>query len=407
MSDEQHDIIDRIENALHGRGWSQRTLAERSGLSVTQMNRVMTRQRKLTATELGIIAEALEVSAAALLGESDRRLGMAARVGNAERKPELEGPFRRAEELLGLREVLDRVMTRPMTPEPPPLRVPSTGRHKDQGAALAANVRSALGLGNDPIKDLESVAAAFGLDTSTQPLPENLHGLLVADTGGRPAGSVSGPVDNAVALLNSQDTLGRRRFTLAHELGHLLFRDANLAIADYASGAQGRDSRWTPKNLVEFRANCFAKQLLSPDDAVRAVGDKVGIAAPEKVAWGAELVVELAVRFGLSFEMAGYRANDVGLLTDEERAAVWKLGAHTAFIDAGRGDDRAVLETAVTVEPPTAMLAQALTAYLQEMLGLRPLATLYDVSEPRDVERLRVQLAEAGWAPQLETSPTY
>ena len=397
MSEAEHDVIDRIDAAIRERDLTQKALAERSGLSVTQMNRVMTRQRKLTATELSILADALGVSASTLLGESDRRLGMAARVGGAQRKPELEGPFKRAEQLLGLREVLDRVMTRPDVPLVTDLTVPRTGRHKDQAASLALTVRSKLGLGIEPISDLEDVAASFGLDVSTQPLPENLHGLLVADAANSQRGPGAGEAAGAVALLKGSDTLGRRRFTLAHELGHLLFGDTELAIADYTSSATGQDARWTTEKLVEFRANCFAKNLLAPDDAVRGIAEELGTPNEDKVAWGAKLVVELAVRFGLSFELASFRANDVGLLTDEERQAVEDLGAHNAFISAGRGDDRAVLEPAWSVEPPAAMLAQALTAYQQDILGVRPLATLYDLSSPGDVASLREQLSD--WAP--------
>lgn len=388
MGDQEHDVIDRIDEAMREREITQKALAEGSGLSVTQMNRVMTRQRKLTATELAIIAETLGVSASSLLGEADRRLGMAARVGGARRKAELEGPFRRAEQLLGLREVLDRVMTRSAVPPAPRLDIPRTGLHKDQGAALALTVRGNLGLGNAPITDLEAVAATFGLDVSTQPLPDNLHGLLVAD---------GSPTSGAVALLKAQDTLGSRRFTLAHELGHLLFGDADLAIADYVKDAVGQDVRWTPAKLVELRADCFAKHLLAPDDAVLDIAGELGPVGGDKVAWGTDLVVELAVCMGLSFLMASFRANDVGLLTDLERRAVEDVGAHNAFIGAGRGNDRAVLDAATGVEPPSAMLAQALTAYQQDILGLRPLATLFDVSSDADLASLREQLAD--WAP--------
>lgn len=398
MSDSEPDIIDRIDAALSGAGLSQRALAERSGLSVTQMNRVMTRQRKLTATELAIIADALDVSAAALLGETDRRLGMAARVGNAQRAPELEGPFRRAENLMALRELLDRVMSRPDTAPTPKLKVPTSGRHKDQGATLAGTVRGALGLGNGRIDDLEDLAALFGLDVSTQPLPDNLHGLLVADSRAADPGMPGA----AVALLNSRDTLGRRRFTLAHELGHLLFRDAELAIADYNLNTADTDTRWTPKSLVELRASCFAKHLLAPDDAVRAVAAEVDAPEPNRISWGAEVAVEVAVRFGISFETAANRINDVDLLTNAERAAVAKFSANDAFIAAGHGEDRALLDPSPHVQPPAAMLTQALTAYQQEMLGVRPLATLYDLSSAMDIEGLRQQLRSAGWAPQAE-----
>ncbi len=64
-------IVTRIEQIVDARpDLNQRTLAERAGLSPTQMNRVMNHQRKITATELAMIAEALGVPASELLGET-------------------------------------------------------------------------------------------------------------------------------------------------------------------------------------------------------------------------------------------------------------------------------------------------------------------------------------------------
>lgn len=403
MDSAAQDLIGRIERLHLQRGLSQRGLAEKAGLSVTQMNRIMNLQRKLTAAELGLLSDALGVSASELLGEDAQRLSVAARVGRAERAAELEGPFARAEQLLSTRELLDRVISRPEAEERPRLRVPSSGLFKDQGQVLAVQLRAALGLGDECVEDLPGLAARFGLDVSTQPLPENLHGLLVTDTRRDGVGSAT-----AVALLNGYDTHGRRRFTLAHELGHLLFGDGSLVIADYKpeykKRAGGTDERWTPESLVELRADNFAKHLLAPDAGLRAVAAELGAPGADKLAWAVRLMVEVSVRFGISFESAGYRANDVGLLSDEERAAADRVGAHRAFIDAGRAEERnEVLATAAGVEPPSALLAQALTAYQSEMLGLKPLATLYDLATADELEGLRAQLRDAGWAPESAT----
>ena len=70
-----------------------------------------------------------------------------------------------------------------------------------------------------------------------------------------------------VAFVNANDTLGRRRFTAAHELGHAVLHrekmgqfiaDPDIAEADDATAG------------VEREANHFAVELLMPEEVIRA-----------------------------------------------------------------------------------------------------------------------------------------
>lgn len=400
-------IVTRIEQIVDARpDLNQRALAERAGLSPTQMNRVMNHQRKITATELAMIADALGVPAAELLGESGQQLSVAARVGRAERAPELEGPFLRAQRLLEVRELLDRVVSRPEAEPRPDVHLPARGLDKHRGRRAADALRAAIGVEpGECLGDLEGLAARFGLDVSTQPLPANLHGLLVfgaAGTANASGEDGAGGVP-AVALLNAGDPLGRRRFTLAHELAHLLFGDGALAIVDYRKQAKVKDDRWTPERLAELRADHFAAHLLAPDAGVLALADEFGPkpATPNRVPrWGAQQMARVAATYGMSFESAGYRLNDTGVLDDEERTRAQACGAMRAFrdIDAIETGEQ-LTSTVADVEPPFALLTQALAAYRAEELGLKPVASLYDMSAPEELARLRAQLREAGWEP--------
>ncbi len=398
MPEAQPDIIARIEAAMEAQGVTQSALAEKVGMSKPQISRLLSRQRKLTATELSIFAEQLGVSAAALLGEREPQMAVAARLGRAERAEDLAGPFARAAALLELRDLLDRVMDRSPVSPAPTLPRPRAALHKDQGRELALSLRKAFGLGSEAVEDLEGLAEIFNLDVSTQPLPPDLHGLLVAPPPVGELAAGAGP-GGAIALLNARDNLGKRRFTLAHELGHLLFGDAELAIADYRVGAAHPDGRWTLERLVELRADYFAAHLLAPDDSVRAVAGSDEAHDVEGLPGGTALVVALAARLGVSFEVAKNRAKDVGLISEQQKSAIANVGAYEAFAGTRFAGRREVLDASVVALPPSAMLAQALTAYQEQTLGLRPLATLYDLSEPEDLDGLRTQLHDAGWAP--------
>jgi Zn-dependent peptidase ImmA (M78 family) len=346
----------------------------------------MSEERKLTAGELGAIASALGVSAATLLGEPEpaRPLAIAARLGRAGHTAELSRPFERAEELLKLRGLLDQIFTRPDSEPAPYLARPTTTHFGRAGAALATRLREALGLGTRPVPDLESLALRFGLDVATESMPSKLHGLLVVGSAG------SSPV--AMALLNLGDSLGRRRFTLAHELGHLLFDDAELYIADYVSSAAEKPSG--PAGLVEFRADCFAAQLLAPEQGVRDLASALGQIG-DREAWTAKLVGGVASRFGISVESALVRTEDLDLITHEERSVLEGWSATRVLRSAGVSD-LSLVELGSEVVPPIAILTQALHAYQEGMLGLKPLATLYDTT---DLEALVASLSEAGWSP--------
>lgn len=69
-------------------------------------------------------------------------------------------------------------------------------------------------------------------------------------------------------LLNAQRTERRQRFTLAHELGHVVIPWHTGSIADIAvdpKNAEGTDDYW----FIEAEANRFASELLMPTDWVR------------------------------------------------------------------------------------------------------------------------------------------
>ena len=110
--------------------------------------------------------------------------------------------------------------------------------------------------------------AADDLPVPVEAIAEDLLGLYVeeADLDG-----VSGLLYPAERLIqvNANDTPARRRFTLAHEVGHWVCqvqegRGAPMMCRaeDVAPGAD---------RALEREANIFAAELLMPEDAVRAV----------------------------------------------------------------------------------------------------------------------------------------
>jgi IrrE N-terminal-like domain len=93
----------------------------------------------------------------------------------------------------------------------------------------------------------------------------------------------------------------RRRFTVAHEIGHHLLHSDGAAVlcrpVDVEAAAE--DAR-----ALERQANRFAAELLMPEDLVRAEADGDG---PDPIA--------LAARFGVSDIAMGFRLVNLGYLT--------------------------------------------------------------------------------------------
>mgnify|MGYP006276906343 FL=1 len=100
----------------------------------------------------------------------------------------------------------------------------------------------------------------------------------------------------------------RRRFTIAHEVGHWqLHKDdiADLVVTrthDYVPAA--REKAKTPEEIREREANRFAAELLMPEDRIHAAVD----------AHGAD-VVEQAERFNVSALSMAWRLFNYGYIT--------------------------------------------------------------------------------------------
>lgn len=62
-----------------------------------------------------------------------------------------------------------------------------------------------------------------------------------------------------IMLTDNNESAVRRRFNVAHELGHILLHGGVESIHDYSSDKL--------KNIIERQANLFASHLLLPDDA--------------------------------------------------------------------------------------------------------------------------------------------
>ncbi len=109
---------------------------------------------------------------------------------------------------------------------------------------------------------------------------------------------------------NSMEIEPRRRFTIAHELGHFILhsKDTSLFI-DKVSKVMFRDSQSsTGEQLKEREANAFAAALLMPKDLIWEEASKLSEEHKE------DIVSELCKKFNVSEQAMGIRLANLGML---------------------------------------------------------------------------------------------
>jgi Zn-dependent peptidase ImmA (M78 family) len=151
---------------------------------------------------------------------------------------------------------------------------------------------------------LEEVARKLGARVSYQPFEDQLSGMLYRE------GS------DVLIGINSAHSHARQRFTLAHEIGHLLLHKGRAVIVDKAmqqklarvNQRDGTSSKGT--DLEEIQANKLGAALLMPrqlliKEAQRRIS-KPGVSIDF-------IVEELATLFQASSTAMEYRLVDLGL----------------------------------------------------------------------------------------------
>jgi|ERR1700674_2091039 len=172
----------------------------------------------------------------------------------------------------------------------------SKARQKAQQLLKEASIRTLP----VPVEDL---AHRLRARLSYEPFGEDISGMLARVEGG------------AVIGINSAHNATRQRFSIAHELGHLVLHQGRSLILDKREvrvNLRDRNSA-SGTDMEEIEANAFAAELLMPQ---RFVWDLVTRAVSRSSRPTADQFIrETASRFQVSLQAMEYRLASLGVIS--------------------------------------------------------------------------------------------
>jgi Zn-dependent peptidase ImmA (M78 family)/transcriptional regulator with XRE-family HTH domain len=278
------DIGSRIAQAREDLGLTQAALATAVALDRTALAKTESGKRKVSAAELVRLATTLDRPIDWFVSDPpqavvSRRADPAAGGQSAVLDRQVEW-LARDIDFLEREQILPQIEVRH-------LDMPADVSEAEEAAARA---REWMGVESGPILDLQRCCEAVGL----------LAFSLALGDEGRDGAYVS--ADRwGVALINGSVDPGRRRFNLAHELGHHLFADAYAPEVTISPGSE-----------TERMINAFAVHLLLPREGLGLVWS--GSDDPRLAA------VAVAVRFRVSWSAVCAQLKNLGFLDEAQRA---------------------------------------------------------------------------------------
>jgi Zn-dependent peptidase ImmA (M78 family) len=164
----------------------------------------------------------------------------------------------------------------------------------------AQQVLAKVGIARPPIP-VERIAQELGASLIYEPFEGNVSAMLFRDE------------HRTVIGINAKHARTRQRFSIAHEIGHLLLHPGRPVILDHLVRVNFRDEQSRlATNREEIAANAFAAELLMPEALIaEEVGRRLGLVGTSD----ARLISSLAQIFDVSKEAMGFRLVNLASIT--------------------------------------------------------------------------------------------
>ncbi|MEU6458852.1 XRE family transcriptional regulator [Streptomyces sp. NPDC047065] len=356
-------ISERVRSLIDQSGLSLRDFADQADLDAEQLTECLSGTSPFSSVDLAVIADEFHVSMDWLLTGAEQPLAVAARTTTGKAAEALAV----ARDYVARRADLDKLgYPQPWRPVSPTAR--SGNGYAAQGEALARSALKAVqhhgrSVPQDGLPEM--IEAVFGADVAVEPLGDGFDGLAAMGQGAK------------LIVLSTTSNPARQRFTLAHELGHLLADDDQDIHLDRDIFDQAQK-----KDPSEQRANAFASAFLLPEQSLR---DAVSAAKLTRETFSA-----LCCDFRVSPETMAYRLLKLRVIDAGACDYYKRMTVREAAAVAGRADE---LDRRIAASEkkrlPGLLARDTRAAYEAGRATLRPYASLLGV----DVDKLREQLA--------------
>lgn len=149
---------------------------------------------------------------------------------------------------------------------------------------------------NYPLNVVEICTRLGIIVQQTEEFPDDVSGVIFKEN------------NQYYILVNKSHSIGRKSFTIAHELGHYILHkdllDKENELVSYIKSWTGNVLPALPRSLeynkMEAEANDFAARLLMPEETFK------------KVCECSNSIEDVAHYFGVSVQAATIRANNLG-----------------------------------------------------------------------------------------------
>jgi Zn-dependent peptidase ImmA (M78 family)/transcriptional regulator with XRE-family HTH domain len=345
-------MLDRIRQAMHSAGWNQHDLGERIGLDDTKMSKAMTGKRRFSSLEVALIAQACKQSVDWLLNGTPQRMWRVAARSSLDQNTSDRVGEQAISHYAERWDALHKLQLTPAVPSLPD-RSPSK-RWVTQANELAewATQMLAATMGRDLHSLVSVVEERLGINVAIAGLPVGLDGLSYQDG------------DFRMIVLARTDVYARQRYTLGHEIGHVLWGDANeCVLAENISRKAPQD-----ESHQEERANAFAAAFLMPRPEIETVmGERSPDAAFADLVW----------HFQVSPEPMAWRLKNTGHIDKDEAERLATRSVRSIAMSLGKTADHVQLaDRSRNERKPWRLVSAHMDAYDRGLMTLRPIADL-------------------------------
>lgn len=358
------DVSARVRELITRSNLSNADFAAQVGLDGPKLSKSLSGDRRFTSVNLARIAQFGNTTVDWILGRDDETPALAARhdSGGVTSEEETQAAIEKATAWAKVRADLKRLGY----PQAECAFQPGDrGRSQiTDGEKLAADAVSYLRSQSiDHTSDrhlIDIVEDCFGVDVAVVPAGSKFEGLTWIDGSCR------------LIVIGTSSVPGRRRFTLAHELAHLLAGDDQKLTLDKVGGK---------RDPSEVRANTFAACFLMPENVIRERLSTGSVCEDQFAALSCELFVTPTT--------LAWRLFNLKMIDEQKRRRLSQLTAMDAAVSAGQtAEFSSWIKNSLTPRLPRKLVEDAGRAYLDGRTTLRPFANLVGV----DAKELRSAL---------------